>query len=79
MSAPFGHTDRAPVDEESLKVAPILQWLENRPFEPALKVDGALHVVTEREMNAKVSLVLGTNDGWQEVHRRNLTQTVQSR
>src|SRR2546425_2730985 len=63
--------DRAPVNKESLEVALILQRLENRPFEPALKIDRALHVVTEREMNAKTTLVLGPNDGWQEVHRRN--------
>src|SRR6267142_4720033 len=53
----------APVDEESLEVVGVLQRLEDRPFEPALKIDRALQVVTEREMNAKTTVVPGPNDG----------------
>src|ERR1700680_2336701 len=71
--------DSAPVDEESLEVVLILQRFEDRPFEPGLKIDRALHVVNESEMNAKTTFVLSPNDGWQGVHRRYLIQAVQCR
>jgi hypothetical protein len=54
----------------------ILQRLEDRAFQPALKVNGALKIVVEGQMNSKATLVLGPNNGRQELHTLDLTQAL---